>query len=194
MNPQPVKAGLGGKLQTPPTDGNIPSSFPGGIPMDHKKIKNIKAIKNIVARLRARRKKVVFTNGCFDILHVGHIRYLRKARSLGDILVVGLNTDRSVKEIKGEKRPIVPQEERAEVLAALEFVEYVVFFDEPDPFALIEKVKPSILVKGADWPNDKIIGGDVVEKAGGRVVRIPLVPGASSTGVIEKIIQVYCGK
>jgi rfaE bifunctional protein nucleotidyltransferase chain/domain len=159
--------------------------------MNNKKIKNIKAIKSIVARLKTRRKKVVFTNGCFDILHVGHIRYLRKARSLGDFLVVGLNTDRSVREIKGQKRPIVPQDERAEVLAALEFVDYVVLFDEPDPFALIEKVKPTILVKGADWPKDKIIGRDVVEKAGGRVVRIPLVPGASSTGVIEKIIQVY---
>jgi len=159
--------------------------------MDNKKIKNIKAIKSIVARLKTRRKKVVFTNGCFDILHVGHIRYLKKAKSLGDILVVGLNTDRSVREIKGEKRPIVPQDERAEVLAALEFVDYVVLFDDPDPFALIEKVKPTILAKGADWPKDKIVGRDVVEKAGGRVVRIPLVPGASSTGVIEDIIRVY---
>jgi len=159
--------------------------------MNNKKIKNINAIKSIVARLKIRRKKVVFTNGCFDILHVGHIRYLRKARSLGDILVVGLNTDRSVRQIKGEKRPIVPQGERAEVLAALEFVDYVVLFDEPDPFALIEKVKPTILVKGADWPKDKIIGRNVVEKAGGRVVRIPLVRGASSTGVIKKILQVY---
>ena len=144
--------------------------------------------------MKARRKRIVFTNGCFDILHVGHIRYLRKAKSLGDILVVGLNTDRSVRLIKGEKRPIVPQEERAEVLAALEFVDYVVFFDEPDPFTLIEKVKPHILVKGADWTKDKIVGRDLVEKTGGRVVRIPLVPGASSSGVIEKIIQVYCRK
>ena len=160
--------------------------------MNKKKIKDIKTIKSIVDRLKTRGKRVVFTNGCFDILHVGHIRYLRKARNLGDTLVVGLNTDRSVRQIKGEKRPIVPQGERAEVLAALEFVDYVVLFDEPDPFSLIEKVKPTILVKGADWPKDKIVGRDVVEKAGGRVVRIPLVPGASSTGVIEKIIQVYC--
>jgi D-beta-D-heptose 7-phosphate kinase/D-beta-D-heptose 1-phosphate adenosyltransferase len=162
--------------------------------MRNKKIKNIRAIKTVAARLKARRKRIVFTNGCFDILHVGHIRYLRKAKSLGDILVVGLNTDRSVRLIKGEKRPIVPQEERAEVLAALEFVDYVVFFDEPDPFTLIEKVKPHILVKGADWTKDKIVGRDLVEKTGGRVVRIPLVPGASSSGVIEKIIQVYCRK
>jgi D-beta-D-heptose 7-phosphate kinase/D-beta-D-heptose 1-phosphate adenosyltransferase len=162
--------------------------------MRNKKVKNIRAIKSIAAGLKARRKRIVFTNGCFDILHVGHIRYLRKAKSLGDILVVGLNTDRSVRVIKGEKRPIVPQEDRAEVLASLEFVDYVVFFDEPDPFTLIGKVKPHILVKGADWTKDKIVGRDLVEKAGGRVVRIPLVPGASSTGVIEKIIQVYCRK
>jgi rfaE bifunctional protein nucleotidyltransferase chain/domain len=162
--------------------------------MRNKKVKNIRAIKSIAAGLKARRKRIVFTNGCFDILHVGHIRYLRKAKSLGDILVVGLNTDRSVRLIKGEKRPIVPQEDRAEVLASLEFVDYVVFFDEPDPFTLIGKVKPHILVKGADWTKDKIVGRDLVEKAGGRVVRIPLVPGASSTGVIEKIIQVYCRK
>jgi D-beta-D-heptose 7-phosphate kinase/D-beta-D-heptose 1-phosphate adenosyltransferase len=162
--------------------------------MRNKKVKNIRALKSIAAGLKARRKRIVFTNGCFDILHVGHIRYLRKAKSLGDILVVGLNTDRSVRLIKGEKRPIVPQEDRAEVLASLEFVDYVVFFDEPDPFTLIGKVKPHILVKGADWTKDKIVGRDLVEKAGGRVVRIPLVPGASSTGVIEKIIQVYCRK
>jgi rfaE bifunctional protein nucleotidyltransferase chain/domain len=162
--------------------------------MRNKKVKNIRTIKSIAAGLKARRKRIVFTNGCFDILHVGHIRYLRKAKSFGDILVVGLNTDRSVRLIKGEKRPIVPQEDRAEVLASLEFVDYVVFFDEPDPFTLIGKVKPHILVKGADWTKDKIVGRDLVEKAGGRVVRIPLVPGASSTGVIEKIIQVYCRK
>jgi rfaE bifunctional protein nucleotidyltransferase chain/domain len=162
--------------------------------LDHKKIKDIRALKFIVARLKARRKKVVFTNGCFDLLHVGHIRYLRKAKKLGDILVVGLNTDRSVKEIKGQKRPIVSQKDRAEVLAALESVDYVVLFDEPDPFSLIGKVKPTILVKGADWPRDEIIGREAVEKSGGRVVRIPLVPGASSTGIIEKIVEVYCPK
>ncbi len=164
----------------------------GETAMDRKKIKKIEELKEIIARVKARGKKVVFTNGCFDILHLGHIRYLKKASSLGDILVVGLNTDRSVRQIKGEKRPIIPQKERAEVLAALEFVDYVVLFDEPDPFSLIEKVKPTILVKGADWPKDKIIGREVVEKVGGRVVRIPLVPGVSSSGVIERIIQVYC--
>ena len=149
-------------------------------------------MKSIIALLKSRGKKVVFTNGCFDILHVGHIRYLKKAKKRGDILVIGLNTDRSVAQIKGEKRPIVPEKERAEVLSALEFVDYVVLFDEPDPFRLIESLKPNILVKGADWPKNKIIGREIVEKTGGRVVRIPLVRGASSTGVIEKIIRVYC--
>ena len=175
------------------TSANIPSSWRGAS-MISKKIKNTRAIKAIAGRLKASKKRIVFTNGCFDILHVGHIRYLRKARSLGDVLVVGLNTDRSVGVIKGEKRPIVPQADRAEVLAALEFVDYVVFFDEPDPFALIEKVRPHILVKGADWTKEKIVGRDLVEKTGGRVVRIRLVPGASSTGVIERIIHAYCRK
>lgn len=155
------------------------------------KIKQIKEMKSIIARLKARGKEVVFTNGCFDILHVGHIRYLKKAKKQGDILVIGLNTDRSVKQIKGEERPIVPEKERAEVLSALEFVDYVVLFDEPDPFLLIESLKPNVLVKGADWPKNKIIGREIMEKTGGRVVRIP-GPGASSTGVIEKIIKVYC--
>jgi rfaE bifunctional protein nucleotidyltransferase chain/domain len=160
--------------------------------MANKKIKKIKPMKSIIARLKARGKKVVFTNGCFDILHVGHIRYLKKAKKQGDILVIGLNTDRSVKQIKGEERPIVPEKERAEVLSALEFVDYVVLFDEPDPFLLIESLKPNVLVKGADWPKNKIIGREIMEKTGGRVVRVPLVRGASSTGVIEKIIRVYC--
>jgi len=123
---------------------------------------------------------------------VGHIRYLSQARRLGDILVVGLNTDRSVRTIKGEKRPIVCENERAEVLSALKVVDYVVLFDEPDPLALIKALKPSILVKGADWMEDKIIGGDVIKQSGGRVVRIPLVPGSSSTNLIEKIITAYC--
>jgi len=159
--------------------------------MANKKIKKIKPMKSTIARLKARGKKVVFTNGCFDILHVGHIRYLKKAKKQGDILVIGLNTDRSVKQIKGEERPIVPEKERAEVLSALEFVDYVVLFDEPDPFLLIESLKPNVLVKGADWPKNKIIGREIMEKTGGRVVRVPLVRGASSTGVIEKIIKVY---
>jgi rfaE bifunctional protein nucleotidyltransferase chain/domain len=159
-----------------------------GIP----KLKSLREMKTILQRL-GRRKKIVFTNGCFDILHVGHVRYLRKAKKLGDLLVVGLNTDRSVRQIKGEKRPIVPQKERAEILSALECVDYIVFFDEPNPLALIQTLRPQILVKGADWPKDQIIGRQVVERVGGKVVRIPLVPRASTTGVIEKILKIYGG-
>ena len=156
-----------------------------------KKLKSPNQLKKILGVLKRQGKKIVFTNGCFDILHVGHIRYLSQARKLGDILVVGLNTDRSVRTIKGEKRPLVCENERAEVLSALKVVDYVVLFDEPDPLALIKALKPSILVKGADWPEDKIIGADVIKQSGGRVVRIPLVPGSSSTNLIEKIIKVY---
>jgi len=158
-----------------------------------KKVQSLRSMKAIAARLRTQGKRIVFTNGCFDILHVGHVRYLRIARRLGDILVVGLNTDRSVKRIKGEKRPIVPEKERAEVLSALEFVDYIVFFDEPDPLRLIEALRPDRLVKGGDWAKSKIIGREAVERSGGRVVRIPLVPGASSSGVIEKILKTYSG-
>lgn len=150
-------------------------------------------MKTIVNRLKARRKKIVFTNGCFDLLHVGHIRYLQKAKSLGDILIIGLNTDRSVKTIKGKNRPIVPEKERAEVLSALEFVDYVILFDDLDPLHLIEALKPDVLVKGADWSKDRIIGREIVENLGGRVVRVPMVAGASSTGLIEKIKKVYGG-
>jgi len=162
--------------------------------MANRKIKTLAQMKAIVTQIKARGEKVVFTNGCFDILHVGHVRYLLKAKSYGDVLVVGLNTDRSVRLIKGEKRPVVPERERAEVLAALESVDYVVFFDEPDPLRLIQALKPDVLVKGADWPKSQIIGREFVEKMGGRVGRVPLIPGASSTGLIKKIIKVYRGK
>ena len=157
-----------------------------------KKIQSLDRLKKIMSGLKKQGQKIVFTNGCFDLLHVGHVRYLTKARAMGDLLVVGLNTDRSVRTIKGDKRPIVSEKERAEVLAALEIVDYVVLFDEPDPLRLIIALKPDILVKGADWSKDEIVGGEAVEKAGGKVVRIPLVPGSSSTGVIEKILKAYC--
>jgi D-beta-D-heptose 7-phosphate kinase/D-beta-D-heptose 1-phosphate adenosyltransferase len=148
-------------------------------------------LRKIIGNLKREGKRVVFTNGCFDILHVGHIRYLTRARKMGDLLIVGLNTDRSVRTIKGPRRPIVPQEERAEVLAALEIVDYIVLFDEPDPLRLITALKPHILVKGADWSKGEIIGRDLVEKAGGTVARIPLVPGSSSTNIIQKILKAY---
>jgi rfaE bifunctional protein nucleotidyltransferase chain/domain len=135
--------------------------------------------------------KIVFTNGCFDLLHVGHVRYLSAARRAGDLLVVGLNSDLSVSTIKGELRPIMPQEQRAEVLAGLTCVDYVVFFDDPDPLALIERLQPDVLVKGADWQRADIIGADEVEASGGRVERISIVPGASTTAIIETILDRY---
>ncbi len=142
---------------------------------------------------KARRsgKKVVFTNGCFDILHAGHVRYLAAAGAKGDLLVVGLNSDVSVRLIKGEKRPIVNQEHRAELLAALDCVDYVVLFDSPDPLSLIQTLKPDVLVKGADWAEETIVGSDFVKANGGSVERISLVPEVSTSQIIEKILQIY---
>lgn len=153
----------------------------------------ITSINDIAAKLAAVRqnKTVVFTNGCFDILHQGHVDYLQKARALGDFLCVGLNSDASVKMIKGDKRPIVPQNERAFVLAALACVDFVVLFDEPDPYNLIKLAKPDILVKGADWSKDKVIGADLVESNGGRVELMPLVEGRSSTNIIATVLERY---
>jgi D-beta-D-heptose 7-phosphate kinase/D-beta-D-heptose 1-phosphate adenosyltransferase len=142
--------------------------------------------------LRSAGKRVVFTNGCFDILHIGHIRYLSAAKNEGDLLVVGLNSDQSVRLIKGKRRPIVRQDQRSEILASLQVVDYVTLFDEPDPLKLIQLLKPSILAKGEDWPQDKIIGADFVKANGGRVVRVPLVEDASTSGIIEQIIKHYC--
>jgi len=143
------------------------------------------------AKLQKAGKCIVFTNGCFDILHVGHVRYLTAAKSEGDILVVGLNSDRSVKSIKGEKRPIVSQNQRAEVLAGLSCVDYITFFDDPDPLKLIQALGPDVLVKGDDWPENRIIGADFVKSKGGRVVRVPLVPGASTSKIIKQIIDSF---
>jgi rfaE bifunctional protein nucleotidyltransferase chain/domain len=140
-----------------------------------------------LTRVRASGQKIVFTNGCFDILHLGHVRYLSLARSHGDILVVGLNSDESVERIKGPHRPIVEQGQRAEVLAALWFVDYVTHFDEADPLMLIKRLRPDILVKGDDWPLDRIIGADFVQKNGGRVVRVPVVPDISTSIIIQRI-------
>lgn len=153
------------------------------------KVVTLKKLLREIEPLRKKGKKVVFTNGCFDILHAGHVRYLKRAKSLGDILVVGLNSDASVKKIKGAARPIVPQEERAEVLAALGSVDYVVIFDEPTPLRLIKEIKPDILVKGADWPAKEIVGADVVKAEGGRVSRIKLLKGRSTTNIINRILR-----
>ena len=142
--------------------------------------------------LRSAGNQVVFTNGCFDILHIGHVRYLCAAKSLGDFLVVGLNSDQSVHLIKGKRRPIVEQGHRLEIVAGLQAVDYVTLFDEPDPLKLIQLLKPSILVKGEDWTEDKIIGADFVKAGGGQVVRVPLVKDASTSGIIERIVKRFC--
>jgi rfaE bifunctional protein nucleotidyltransferase chain/domain len=141
----------------------------------------------VVAQLRAAGRTVVFTNGVFDLLHVGHLRYLQYARSLGDALIVGLNSDRSVRANKGPDRPITPEAERAEILEALVCVDGVVVFDNETPHALIAALQPDVLVKGADWAEDAIVGRDIVEARGGRVVRVPLEPGQSTSAIIEKI-------
>ena len=139
------------------------------------------------AAIRAGGGVVVFTNGVFDLLHPGHLRYLRDARALGDALVVAVNSDRSVRANKGTGRPINPQDERAEVLLALDVVDAVTVFDEETPHAIITAVQPDVLVKGADWGPDNIVGRDVVEARGGRVVRMQLAPGFSTTALLDKV-------
>lgn len=158
-----------------------------------KKLITLKGLRTRLGALRKKKKRIVFTNGCFDIIHAGHVRYLKKARALGDILIVGLNNDSSVKSIKGAKRPLVPQKERAEVLGALEAVDYVVIFKEDTPIKLIEAIKPDILVKGADWTEKEIVGADVLKKYGGRLARIRLVPGRSTTNIIKRILALHKG-
>jgi rfaE bifunctional protein nucleotidyltransferase chain/domain len=145
------------------------------------------AVKRFVDRLRADGRRIVFTNGVYDLLHPGHVRYLQHARSLGDALIVGVNADASVRRIKGPSRPINPEEERAEIVAALECVDAAVVFDEDTPAEIVRLVQPDILVKGADWPADQIVGRDTVEARGGRVVLTEVEPGFSTTAIIEKI-------
>ena len=132
-------------------------------------------------------RQIVFTNGCFDLLHPGHIGSLEQARALGDALIVGLNSDVSVRQLKGAGRPVLPERERAEILAALECVDAVVIFDDLTPREVIARLLPDVLVKGGDWPGDQIVGREEVEAAGGRVVSIPVVPGYSTTAILRKI-------
>jgi D-beta-D-heptose 7-phosphate kinase/D-beta-D-heptose 1-phosphate adenosyltransferase len=132
-------------------------------------------------------RRVVFTNGCFDLLHPGHLRGFELARELGEVLIVGLNSDSSVRQLKGPGRPVIPERERAEILAALESVDAVVIFDELTPREVISRLLPDVLVKGGDWPGDQIVGREEVEAAGGRVVSIPLVPGYSTSAILQKI-------
>ncbi|MCX5680219.1 MAG: D-glycero-beta-D-manno-heptose 1-phosphate adenylyltransferase [Candidatus Omnitrophica bacterium] len=151
------------------------------------KIKSASSLSRIVAKLRGRGRKVVFTNGCFDILHPGHVVYLDKASRLGDLLVVGLNSDKSVRAIKGNGRPINGEHDRAYVLSALGFVDYITVFSENTPERLIRKLKPDVLVKGGDWKVARIVGGDFVRSRGGRVVSIKFVKGYSTSSLLEKM-------
>ena len=140
-------------------------------------------------RLRREGKRLVFTNGCFDLLHPGHVRYLGQARAMGDALVVALNGDRSVRNLKGQGRPILKEQERAEVISGLEAVDYVTIFDEETPRELIAELLPDVLVKGGDWPLDQIIGREEVEASGGRAVSLPYVEGSSTSEIIERVAR-----
>lgn len=153
------------------------------------KIKKRKELLKIIKNLKSKGKRVVFTNGCFDLLHLGHVRYLEEAKSLGDILVVAVNSDSSVRKLKGPKRPILPEADRTEILSGLACVDYITIFNEPDPLKLITSLKPDLLVKGGDWAREQIVGREVVENSGGDLLIIPFVKGSSTTNVIDTILK-----
>lgn len=155
------------------------------------KIYQREELKQALDRLRRDGRKIVFTNGCFDILHVGHVRYLQAAKNMGDVLVLALNSDSSVKSIKGDKRPLIPEMERAIVVAALASVDYVIIFSETTPLSLIEFLRPDVLVKGGDWAEEQVVGRETVAQWGGKVVIIPSIKGASTTNIVGKISKVY---
>ena len=155
------------------------------------KIKTRKELLRIIKDLKAKGKRIVFTNGCFDLLHIGHVRYLEKARALGDVLVVGVNSDSSVRKLKGPKRPILPEEERVGILSGLGCVDYITVFREIDPLKLITSLRPDVLVKGGDWTKEQTVGKEVVERSGGEVFIIPFVEGASTSNLIETILGRY---
>ena len=160
------------------------------VPMNTKaKIVKLPTLKKTVARLRKKRCKVAFTNGCFDILHAGHVSYLQQAKKTNRVLIVGLNSDRSIQKIKGPKRPIVNEKARATLLAALACVDYVILFDEDTPLKLIETLKPDILIKGADWKGKGAVGSNAVQASGGKVEFIKFIRGFSSTDIIKRISQ-----
>ena len=156
------------------------------------KLKALEIIKNEIQALQQQGKKIVFTNGCFDILHAGHVDIFQQARNLGDALVVAVNSDISIKKIKGEKRPVVPQAQRMQILAALEAIDYVVIFEEENPLKIIKELQPDILVKGGDWPVETIVGREIVEKKGGKVISVPLMKGISTTNIIEEVKKRFC--
>ena len=151
-------------------------------------LRDLRELSSLVEELRKKGKRIVFTNGCFDIIHAGHVDYLEKAKSFGDFLIVGMNSDESVRRIKGEKRPIVPEDYRARVLEGLKAVDCVFIFDDETPLKVIETVKPEVLVKGADWPLEKIVGREFA----GEVRRIPFRFDISTTKIVEKIVRLYC--
>jgi len=153
-------------------------------------LRDLEELKRVVGELRSNGKRIVFTNGCFDILHAGHADYLERAKGFGDFLIVGMNSDGSIRKIKGEKRPIVPEEMRAKLLSSLKPVDLVFIFEEETPLKVIETVRPDVLVKGADWPLEKIVGREFA----GRVERIPFRYGISTTRIIERVVELYCSK
>ncbi|MEW6619312.1 MAG: D-glycero-beta-D-manno-heptose 1-phosphate adenylyltransferase [bacterium] len=155
------------------------------------KIKTLEELKNIISDLKNQDKQIVFTNGCFDILHYGHIKYLEEAKTYGDILIVAINSDESIKKIKGDTRPLMPQEDRAYILSALSCVDYVLIFEEIDPVRIISELIPDVLVKGGDYQLNEIKGREIVTSAGGKVLTIPEIKGKSTTNLIQTIIERY---
>jgi len=151
------------------------------------KLKSVAEIISITAEARKKGLKVVFTNGCFDLLHRGHVHILRQAKAAGDLLIVALNSDRSVSRIKGPRRPVMPETDRVELIAAMEMVDYVVVFDEPDPYKLIDAIRPNVLAKGGDWKIEEVVGADIVERDGGQIAVIPYLKGFSTSEIIERI-------
>jgi len=172
-----------------------PTEIINSVAMSHSdsdsKIKNRDVLAALIAAEKQRGRRVVFTNGCFDLLHAGHVKYLQKARQLGDLLVLGLNSDASVRRLKGPKRPLIGEEERAHILAALDCIDYVVLFDEDTPLELIKLIKPHILAKGGDYTADTVVGRELVESCGGRVELVSFVDGKSTTNIIERILERY---
>ncbi|MCM8780359.1 MAG: D-glycero-beta-D-manno-heptose 1-phosphate adenylyltransferase [Candidatus Omnitrophica bacterium] len=158
------------------------------------KIKSLKELKSIILRLKEQGKRIVFTNGCFDLLHYGHIRYLEEAKNKGDILVVAINSDSSVRRLKGAPRPLVKEDDRARILAGLESIDYVIIFKEDTPISVIRELKPDVLIKGSDWQLRDIVGADFVKSYGGEVLRIRLIPNRSTTNLIKKIVRAFEGK
>ncbi len=163
----------------------------GRNPLREIKIKGPAALKKAVSKLKKAGKKIVFTNGCFDILHYGHVKYLQDAKRKGDILVVAVNSDASLKKIKGDKRPLVNEKDRVRIIAGLASVDYAILFKEPTPLKIIRAIKPDILVKGSDWNKNNIVGADFVSGYGGRVSTVNLIRGRSTTALIKKIARIF---